>query len=154
MAKAHDKSERAKSMAQMTKSEYVYLVSNIGPIVDNFVKIGLTRRVNPNDRVRELGDASVPFRFYTHAMIYSEDAPAREASLHQEFDERRLNVANLRQELLRVSVSDVEEAVRWLAPSADFLTDRVAQEWHETLARHKQAFDDLQSVAEKLPPEM
>ena len=154
LAKAHDTSERAKSMAQMTKSGYVYVVSNIGSFGDDVVKIGLTRRVNPDDRVRELGDASVPFRFDTHAMIYSEDAPALEAALHQEFDERRVNVANLRKEFFRVSLNDVEEAVRRLSPGADFFGDREAQEWHETIARRKQALDDLQSVAERFPLEI
>ena len=138
----------------MTKSGYVYVVSNIGSFGDDVVKIGLTRRVNPDDRVRELGDASVPFRFDTHAMIYSEDAPALEAALHQEFAERRVNVANLRKEFFRVSLDDVEEAVRRLAPGGDFFRDREAQEWHETLARRKQALDDLQSVAEKFPLEI
>ena len=154
LAKAHDTSERARSMAQMTKSGYVYVVSNIGSFGADVVKIGLTRRVDPDDRVRELGDASVPFRFDTHAMIYSENAPALEAALHQEFDERRVNVANLRKEFFRVSLDDVEEAVKRLAPGADFFRDREAQEWHETLARRKQALDDLQSVAEKFPLEI
>ena len=94
----------------MTKSGYVYVVSNIGFLGDDVVKVGLTRCVDPDDRVRELGNASVPFRFDTHAMIYSEDAPALEAALHQEFDGRRVNVANLRMELFRVSLKNVEEA--------------------------------------------
>ncbi len=154
LAEAHDTSERARSMAQMTKSGYVYVVSNIGSFGDDVVKIGLTRRVNPDDRVRELGDASVPFRFDTHAMVYSDDAPALEAALHQEFAVRRVNVANLRKEFFRVSLDDVEEAVRRLAPGADFFRDREAQEWHETLARRKQALDDMQSVTEKFPLEI
>ena len=70
LAEARDVSERARAMAEMTKSGYVYVISNIGSFGDEVVKIGLTRRLDPNDRVKELGDASVPFGFDTHAMVY------------------------------------------------------------------------------------
>ena len=154
LAEAHATSERARSMAQMTKSGYVYVISNIGSFGDVVVKIGLTRRVNPDDRVRELGDASVPFRFDTHAMIYSEDAPALETALHQEFSDRRVNAANMRKEFFRVSLEEVEDAVRRLAPGADFFRDREAQEWHETLARREQALEDMQLAVERFPLEI
>ena len=98
LAEAQATSERARAMAQMTKSGYVYIISNIGSFGDDVVKIGLTRRLDPDDRVRELGDASVPFRFDTHAMIYSENAPALEVALHNEFSDRRINASNLRKE--------------------------------------------------------
>ena len=74
LAEAHATSQRARSMAEMTRCGYVYVISNIGSFGGDIVKIGMTRRVDPDDRVRELGDASVPFRFDTHAIIYSEDA--------------------------------------------------------------------------------
>ena len=135
----------------MTRSGYVYIVSNIGSFGDDVVKIGLTRRLDPDDRVRELGDASVPFKFDTHAIIYSEDAPALETALHQEFSDRRINASNLRKEFFRVTLDEVEEAVRKLAPDASFLKDREAQEWHETLALRKQALVDVQRASDEFP---
>ena len=151
LAAAQAKSTRARAMAQMTRSGYVYIVSNIGSFGDHVVKIGLTRRLDPDDRVRELGDASVPFKFDTHAMIYSEDAPALEAALHKEFSDRRINASNLRKEFFRVTLDEVGGAVRKLAPNASFLKDREAQEWHETLALRNQALVDMQRASDEFP---
>jgi len=134
LADAHAKAERAKAMAEMTKTGYVYVISNIGSFGPDFVKIGLTRRLDPADRIRELGDASVPFLFDTHAMIYSEDAPALERALHNTFATVRVNATNMRKEFFRVSIEDVEQAVRRLAPSASFFRDIEAQEYRETMA--------------------
>ena len=147
LAAAHLASERARAMAEMTKSGYVYIISNVGSFGDDVVKIGLTRRLDPDDRVRELGDASVPFSFDTHAMIYSDAAPALEAALHKEFAERRINMSNFRKEFFRVSLDDVEAAVARLAPTAGFFKDREAKEWHETLARRNASLLDMQSAA-------
>ena len=152
LAEAHAASERARAMAEMTRSGYVYIISNVGSFGDDVVKIGLTRRLDPDDRVRELGDASVPFRFDTHAMIYSDAAPALEFALHKEFADRRINMSNFRKEFFRVSLDEVEEAVARLAPSASFFKDREAQEWHETLARRNIDLLELQSAAAKTLP--
>lgn len=155
LAEAHAAGERARAMAEMTRSGYVYIISNVGSFGDNVVKIGLTRRLDPDDRVRELGDASVPFGFDTHAMIYSDEAPALEAALHREFADRRINMSNLRKEFFRVSLDEVETAVTRLAPMASFFKDREAQEWHETLARRKMELQDMQSKAsQELPAEI
>lgn len=157
LEEAHAKSERAKAMAEMTKSGYVYVISNVGSFGENMVKIGLTRRLDPNDRVKELGDASVPFGFDTHAMIYSDTAPALEAALHKEFSEQRVNMANMRKEFFRVSLEDVEGAVGRLAPDAEFFKDREAQEWHETMARrkeHLQVVEGQEDGEELLPAEI
>ncbi|WP_319633657.1 DUF4041 domain-containing protein [Pelagibius marinus] len=154
LAEAHAKTERARAMAEMTKSGYVYIISNIGSFGEDVVKIGLTRRLEPDDRVRELGDASVPFGFDTHAMIYSEEAPALESALHQEFSDRRVNAANMRKEFFRVSLQQIEDAVTRLAPNASFFKDREAQEWHETLARRKQRLTDMQTVSDEFPEEI
>lgn len=145
LAEAHAASERARAMAEMTRSGYVYIISNLGSFGTDVVKIGLTRRVDPDDRVRELGDASVPFAFDTHAMIYSDTAPALEAALHREFSDRRINMSNLRKEFFRVTLDEVEAAVARLAPAASFFKDREAQEWYETLARRNVELRDLQS---------
>lgn len=152
LADAHVASERARSMAEMTKSGYVYIISNIGSFGDDVVKIGLTRRLDPDDRVRELGDASVPFTFDTHAMIYSDEAPALEAALHREFADRRINMSNMRKEFFRVSLDEVEDAVGRLAPTASFFKDREAQEWHETMARRKENLAALQQAPRAMFP--
>ncbi|WP_230532710.1 DUF4041 domain-containing protein [Microvirga roseola] len=99
LADAHARVERAQATAEKTRSGYVYIVSNIGSFGDDVVKIGLTRRLDPADRIRELGDASVPFTFDTHAIIYSDDAPALERALHNEFEKYRVNAGNYRKEL-------------------------------------------------------
>ena len=151
LAEAHALSERARAMAEITKSGYVYIISNIGSFGEDVVKIGLTRRLEPDDRVKELGDASVPFGFDTHAMIYSDEAPALESALHKEFADRRVNAANMRKEFFRVDLGEVEDAVKRLAPSASFFSDREAQEWHETLSRRKEALMDMARPSDELP---
>lgn len=147
LAEAHAAAERAKAMAELTKSGYVYIISNIGSFGEDVVKIGLTRRLDPEDRVRELGDASVPFSFDTHAMIYSEEAPSLEAALHRAFADRRINMSNFRKEFFRVKLEEVELKVKELAPDAAFFKDREAQEWHETLARRNAVLESLQMRA-------
>ena len=156
LANAHAATERARAMAEMTRTGYVYIISNIGSFGEDVVKIGLTRRLDPDDRVRELGDASVPFLFDTHAMIYSENAPALEAALHTEFAGQRINLQNMRKEFFRVSIDAVEEAVTRLAPDAAFFKDREAQEWHETMARRNASLAALQmsATADALPAEI
>jgi hypothetical protein len=134
VADAHAKVVRAQSMAEMTRSGWVYIISNVGSFGPDTVKIGLTRRLDPTDRVRELGAANVPFLFDTHAMIYSDEAPALERALHLEFSDHRVNASNMRKEFFRVSIDDVEAAVKRLAPGASFFKDIEAQEYHETLS--------------------
>lgn len=151
LAEAQAASERARAMAEMTKCGYVYVISNVGSFGEDVVKIGLTRRLEPDDRVRELGDASVPFGFDTHAMIYSEEAPALEAALHREFADRRINMSNMRKEFFRAGLEEVEAAVTRLAPDASFFKDRDAQEWHETLARRNQMLVDMQTHCDQFP---
>ena len=138
-------------MAEMTRSGYVYIISNVGSFGEDVVKIGLTRRLDPDDRVRELGDASVPFSFDTHAMIYSEEALALEFALHRQFADRRINMSNNRKEFFRVQLDEVEEAVTRLAPEASFFKDREAQEWRETLARRNQTLLELLTPLGDLP---
>lgn len=94
------------------KAGYVYVISNIGSFGEGIYKIGMTRRLNPQDRVDELGDASVPFKFDVHAMIFSEDAPALEAALHRAFEDRKLNLVNQRREFFRVSLDEIKDVVK------------------------------------------
>jgi hypothetical protein len=87
-------------------------------------------------------------------MIYSDEAPALEAALHRELEDRRINVSNMRKEFFRVTLDEIERAVAKLAPSASFFKDREAQEWHETLARRNQLLSEMQTASDKLPVEI
>ncbi len=151
---AHEKSERAMSMAQKTKSGHIYIVSNIGSFGDDVYKIGMTRRLDPVDRVKELGDASVPFRFDIHAIIYAEDAPAVESALHNSFEAKRVNLVNNRKEFFHVSVGDVRDEVRKLFPGAEFTEVGEAQEYRETLAIRAQLANARATVTEQYPDEI
>lgn len=94
------------------KAGYVYIISNIGAFGEEVYKIGMTRRLDPQERVDELGDASVPFNFDVHAMIFTEDAPALEAALHSAFESKKLNKINTRREFFKVSLGEIKEEVR------------------------------------------
>lgn len=135
LAEAHARTERAQALAEQTRTGYVYVISNIGSFGEGVVKIGLTRRLDPVDRIRELGDASVPFAFDTHAIIYSDNAPTLERELHGAFEATRINGTNFRKEYFRASIDEVETAVKRLAPDAPFIRDVEAQEFRETQAK-------------------
>ena len=94
------------------RAGYVYIISNIGAFGENVYKIGMTRRLEPEDRVDELGDASVPFNFDIHAMIFSDDAPKLEAALHHAFEDRKLNIVNTRREFFNVTLDEIKEVIR------------------------------------------
>ena len=104
-----EEKKRAISQAMLTKTGHVYIISNVGSFGENIYKIGMTRRLEPMDRVKELGDASVPFPFDVHAMIRTSDAPSLENALHKHFDRRRLNLENERKEFFRVSIDEIRE---------------------------------------------
>lgn len=99
--------ENVERRAANMRAGHVYVISNIGAFGENMVKIGMTRRLEPMDRVNELGDASVPFRFDVHALFYSDDAVATENMLHRHFAEQRVNKVNARREFFRVSPKQV-----------------------------------------------
>ncbi|GLZ36585.1 DUF4041 domain-containing protein [Actinokineospora sp. NBRC 105648] len=109
---------------------YVYVISNIGAFGPDMVKIGMTRRLDPMDRVRELGDASVPFRFDTHALFFSEDAVALETSLHQRLSHKRVNMVNARREFFYATPAEVRELLTGLGDHVLEYTDTAeAVEW-------------------------
>ncbi|MDO6452597.1 DUF4041 domain-containing protein [Neptunomonas phycophila] len=156
LQEAHEKSERAKSMAEQTKRGHVYVISNIGSFGKDVYKIGMTRRLEPLDRVKELGDASVPFAFDVHAMIHSEDAPALECSLHRRFDQLRLNLVNARKEFFRVTLSDIEQEVRKISPDAEFIETAQARDYRESqsiIARRDNA-KSVSDAVEVFPEEI
>ncbi|MEU6791139.1 DUF4041 domain-containing protein [Nonomuraea wenchangensis] len=117
------------------RAGYVYVISNIGAFGDNVVKIGMTRRLEPEDRVRELGDASVPFRFDTHALIFSEDAVGLEARLHAELSDRRLNKVNLRREFFHATPAEVRDLLQKIAGQhlLEYRDTAEALEWRQSV---------------------
>ncbi|MEZ4732348.1 MAG: DUF4041 domain-containing protein [Caldilineaceae bacterium] len=120
LAEASLLKQRAISMAQITKAGFVYVISNIGSFGSDVLKIGMTRRIDPQERIRELGGASVPFHFDVHAMIYSENAPELENAFHRRFFRSRLNLANGRKEFFRVPLKSVVEFASELSLDAEF----------------------------------
>jgi len=133
LKEAHEAKERAISRAQETKSGHVYIISNLGSFGENIYKIGMTRRLEPMDRVKELGDASVPFLFDLHAMIFSENAPELEKLLHKEFEDRRINKVNYRKEYFNVSLDEIENVIKEkYDKEVDFIKLQVAQQFRET----------------------
>ncbi|WP_245579562.1 DUF4041 domain-containing protein [Aliagarivorans taiwanensis] len=134
LAEAEAKEERAKSMAEQTRRGHVYVISNIGSFGEDVYKIGLTRRLEPMDRVKELGDASVPFPFDVHAMIYTDDAPALETALHREFHSQRVNAVNLRKEFFNVDLESIQAAVEKISGTeAEFKMTALAEDYYESL---------------------
>lgn len=121
------------------RAGYVYIISNIGSFGENIYKIGMTRRLEPMDRVKELGSASVPFEFDVHAMIFSDDAPALETALHQKFEKQSVNRVNLRKEFFSISLDEIENIVKEkYNNTVQFKRVPVAKEYNETLAIMKQ----------------
>lgn len=120
------------------RAGYVYIISNIGSFGEGVYKIGMTRRLDPNERVYELGDASVPFRFDVHAMIFSDDAPKLEAALHQAFADKRVNMVNTRREYFRVSLDEIKRVVRENHDkTVEFIDLPYAQQYRESLMMKK-----------------
>jgi hypothetical protein len=131
---AEEKNQRALSMAQQTKSGHVYVISNVGSFGEHVLKIGLTRRLEPADRIRELGDASVPFEFDVHAMIPSEDAPNLERTLHRHFLAAQVNKVNPRKEFFRVPLKSVREELEKLGMQVSWTMAAAAEEYRESQA--------------------
>ncbi len=134
LEEAHRKKEHATSLAQLTKAGYVYVISNIGSFGDDVFKIGMTRRLDPMDRVKELGDASVPFSFDVHAMVYSENAPALEYELQQYLESKSVNLVNLRKEFFHVTIPELEALAVEKGLKVSFTKLAEAREYRETLS--------------------
>lgn len=121
------------------RAGYVYIISNIGAFGENVYKIGMTRRLDPNDRVDELGDASVPFKFDVHAMIFSDDAPKLEAALHNAFADRKLNFVNQRREFFNVTLDEIKKVVKEnFDNSVEFTDIPPAEQYRESLLLREQ----------------
>jgi hypothetical protein len=139
---AEEKGQRAISMAQQTRCGYVYIISNVGSFGDDVFKIGLTRRLEPLDRVRELGDSSVPFEFDVHAMIRADDAPALEHQLHRHFVLHQVNKVNHRKEFFRCDLATIRKEVEDLGLQSQWTMRAEAREYRETLAIEKKISSD------------
>ncbi|MGO1545642.1 MAG: DUF4041 domain-containing protein, partial [Gulosibacter sp.] len=127
----NDVEERAANI----RAGYVYVISNVGSFGDRMVKIGMTRRLDPLDRVRELSDASVPFNFDVHAIFFSDDAVSVEASLHKRFADRRANLINTRREFFLVPANEVRDALQEINGNImEFTEEPDAEQYRQTLA--------------------
>ncbi|WP_281636866.1 DUF4041 domain-containing protein [Flavobacterium marginilacus] len=145
---AEDKNQRAISMAQQTKSGNVYVISNIGSFGENVFKIGMTRRLEPLDRIKELGDASVPFEFDVHSMIFSNDAPKLERELHKKFMRLQMNKVNPRKEFFKVTLSDIKDEVEKMEINAKWTMTADALQYRESLAIEEEISKDKQKELE------
>lgn len=134
LKEAEEKNKRAQSMAELTKSGHVYIISNVGSFGDDVLKIGMTRRLEPMDRVDELGDASVPFDFDVHAMIYSDDAPALEKELHSIFASHQVNKVNQRKEFFRAGIFEIKDTIEKKGIKAQWTLTAEAKEFRESQA--------------------
>ena len=114
------------------KAGNVYVISNLGSFGENVFKIGMTRRLNPQDRVDELGNASVPFRFDVHSFIFSNDAVGLENKLHTLLDDRRVNKVNMRKEFFNISLDELEQIVTETEPTAEFNRTMAAEEFRQS----------------------
>lgn len=140
LEEAYARGERAMSMAQQTKQGHVYVISNIGSFGEEIFKVGLTRRLEPMDRVKELGDASVPFEFDVHAMVFSTDAPSLEKRLHGILEAHRINKINPRKEFFKVPLTEIREVVEKSGYEVRWTVKAEAVEYRESL-KLQQALD-------------
>jgi hypothetical protein len=153
LAEAEARSERAISMAQLTKTGHVYVISNIGSFGENVFKVGMTRRLEPLDRVRELGDASVPFPFDVHMMISCDDAPSLENALHVELRRHSINRINPRKEFFRIDIETIRVLVEKYHGVVDYVADPEALQYRESLTISEEDQDFIESVYDAAEPE-
>lgn len=131
---------------QMGKAGNIYIISNKGSFGENIFKIGMTRRLDPIERVNELGSASVPFPFDVHAFIFSEDAVALEHKMHERLNDKRLNKVNMRKEFFEVNIDELENIVNELDPTSEFNKTMVAEQFNQS-----QSITDVPDIAATNP---
>lgn len=119
---------------QKGKAGNVYIISNLGSFGDQVFKIGMTRRLDPQERVNELSSASVPFKYDVHSFIFSEDAVGLENELHRRLHARRLNKVNLRKEFFDISLEKLEQLVEEINPTAEFNRTMLAEDYNQSLS--------------------
>ncbi|EMM94302.1 PF13250 domain protein [Leptospira interrogans serovar Zanoni str. LT2156] len=152
---AQSAKQRALSLAQQTKVGHVYVISNIGSFGESVFKVGMTRRLDPMDRVKELGDASVPFEFDVHAIVYSENAPELEKLLHKNFDHKRVNLVNNRKEFFEITLDEIEQIVKKHNGDVQFTKAAEAREYRESmkikLNRQNTNVSTMSNVLDSIP---
>lgn len=153
LAEAEEKSQRAVARAQLTKSGHIYVISNIGSFGQDVFKIGMTRRLEPKDRVRELSCASVPFPFDVHMMISSDDAPALESTLHRFLFRHRLNKANPRKEFFKIDIETIRKMVLEHHGEVQYVVDPEALEYRQSLTMPDEDAEYIESVYDKISDE-
>lgn len=127
------------------KAGNVYVISNLGSFGENIFKVGMTRRLNPQDRIDELGNASVPFKFDVHSFIFSDDAVGLENRLHTILDQKRVNKVNMRKEFFNVSIDELEQIVTDIDPTAEFNRTMAAEEYRQSLSADENYSSDYVS---------
>ncbi|MBF1195420.1 MAG: GIY-YIG nuclease family protein, partial [Fusobacterium periodonticum] len=135
---------------QNGKAGNVYIISNLGSFGANIFKIGMTRRIDPQERVNELGSASVPFKFDVHSFIFSEDAVNLENKLHQALNDKRVNKVNLRKEFFYCDIEELEELVYSIDPTAEFNKTMLAEEYNQSLSTNENYITNLEFYEDNL----
>lgn len=153
LAEAEEKSQRAISRAQMTKSGHVYVISNIGSFGEGIYKIGMTRRLEPAERIRELSSASVPFPYDVHMMISCDDAPKLENCLHRGLHKLRINKINPRKEFFKADVEAIREIVEENHGEVQYAADPEALEYRQSLTISDEDYQFIESVYDALDEE-
>jgi hypothetical protein len=143
LAEAEERGRRTQAQAEFTKAGHVYVISNLGAFGEHVYKVGMTRRLIPTDRVRELGDASVPFPFDVHMMIASDNAPTLENNLHRALHQYRVNRVNFRKEFFRVDLDSIRRIVEANHGVVEFQVEPEASEYRQTLGISDQDFEYL-----------
>jgi hypothetical protein len=147
LKEAQAKKERAISRAQLTKSGHLYVVSNIGSFGENVYKIGMTRRLDPMDRIDELGNASVPFDFDVHAIVYTENVPELEHKFHERLSELRVNLLNVRREFFNIAIEDVEAVAKELGVQMELTKLAEAKEYRATQSMREAKKNQSQNIS-------
>jgi hypothetical protein len=142
--------ERAISQAQLTKAGFVYVISNIGSFGEGVFKIGMTRRLEPLERVRELGDASVPFPFDIHMMISCQNAPALENALHKALVKEQINKTNPRKEFFRSDIDAIVKLVSENHGQVEYVADPEAKQYRESQSMADDDVEFVERIFEKL----
>ena len=153
LREAESRTERTKSMAELTKAGHVYVISNRGSFGPNVYKIGMTRRLEPQGRVKELSGASVPFPFDVHMMMSCDDAPALENALHKALHVRRVNKVNLRKEYFRTDLDSIVSVVEANHGTVDYTAPMEALEYEQSLEMPDEDFEFVTVQGEKLERE-
>ncbi len=153
LAEAEAKAQRAISQAQLTKSGNVYVISNIGSFGEGVFKVGMTRRLEPLERIRELGDASVPFPFDIHMMIASDDAPALENAVHRALHKSRINRTNPRKEFFKTEIDFIYEIVKKNHADVQYVANAEALEYHQSLSLTDEDQEVIDQVFEEVDDE-